>query len=288
MLDRMALLLKHRSRFAGSAVFYDSAKRLPAMLEELFELFQYRDLIFQLVRRDIVTRYKRSILGVAWTMLSPLGMMLVLLLAFSTLFGGARATAVYLLSGLIAWTFFAQSTTAAMSQLAHGGTLLHRIYVPRTTFAISAVGTGLVNLVLSFIPLTVVMVLSGVPFPPTILFLPVSVLLLALFALGMGLLLSTLAVYFPDVAEMYQIALLAWMYLTPIIYPEEIVPEAYRWWMFNLNPMYHLVTLFRLPLYHGMWPSLPRLASAAAMALVLLVIGWVVFTRRADEFAYRV
>ncbi|MGH7410534.1 MAG: ABC transporter permease [Candidatus Methylomirabilis sp.] len=288
MLDRISLVLKYRSRFAGSAVFYDSAKRLPVMVEELFELFRYRDLIFQLVRRDIVTRYKRSILGVAWTMLSPLGMMVVLLLALSTLFGGSRSTAVYLLSGLIAWTFFAQSTNAAMSQFAQGGTLLHRIYVPRTTFAISAVGTGLVNLVLSFIPLSLVMVVSGAPFPPTILFLPVSVLLFALFTLGIALLVSTMAVYFPDVAEMYQIALLAWMYLTPIIYPEEIVPEAYRWWMFNLNPMYHLVTLFRLPLYDGILPSLPRLASATAMALIVFVIGWVVFTRRADEFAYRV
>lgn len=283
----MAAYLRAGSQIHQSPEVYDSTKRLPPMLEELFELFRYRDLIFQLVRRDIVTRYKRSILGVVWTMLSPLGMMLVLLLAFSTLFGGNRATAVYLLSGLIVWTFFAQSTTAAMSQFAHGGTLLQRIYVPRATFAISAIGTGLVNLVLSFIPLGLVMVVSGAPFPPTLLFLPVSVLLFLLFTLGIALLVSTLAVYFPDVAEMYQIALLAWMYLTPIIYPEEIVPEAYRWWMFNLNPMYHLVSLFRLPLYDGILPSLPRLATATAMALVVFLIGWVVFTRRADEFAYR-
>ena len=141
---------------------------------------------------------------------------------------------------------------------------------------------------MSFIPLILVMVVSGAPFPPTILFLHVSVLLFALFTLGIALLVSTLAVYFPDVAEMYQIALLAWMYLTPIIYPEEIVPEAYRWWMFNLNPMYHVVKLFRLPLYYGVWPSAPRLASATAVALAAVVVGWVVFTRKADEFGYRV
>ena len=99
---------------------------------------------------------------------------------------------------------------------------------------------------------------------------------------------STLAVYFPDVAEMYQLALPGWMYLTPVIYPEEIVPLAYRWWIFNLNPMYHLVRLFRFALYYGVWPSWSDLAVAAVIATTVLVGGWAVFTRHAHEFAYRV
>ncbi|MBI3997413.1 MAG: ABC transporter permease, partial [Armatimonadetes bacterium] len=105
---------------------------------------------------------------------------------------------------------------------------------------------------------------------------------------GVGLLVSTLAVYFPDVAEMYQVGLLAWMYLTPIIYPEEIIPEAYRWWLMTANPMYHLVRLFRLPLYSGAWPGWADLGAAAAVGILALALGWTVFTRKADEFAYRV
>lgn len=273
---------------AETLAIYDSDRRAPPMVEELIQAIRYRDLIRQLVRRDVLTRYKRSLLGVAWTMLNPLGMMVVLAVVFSNLFHTTRAYPVYLLSGIIAWTFMAQTTTSAMTQLTWGGVLLHRIYLPRTTFAIASVGTGLVNLVLSLVPFGLVMAFSGSPLRPAVLVLPVSILLLALFALGLGLLISSLAVYFPDVAEMYQIVLLAWMYLTPIIYPESIVPPAYRWWMLDLNPMYHLLQVFRLPLYEGSWPGLARLALAAAIALVTVAIGWTVFTRRADEFAYRI
>jgi ABC-type polysaccharide/polyol phosphate export permease len=267
---------------------YDSASKVSAGLEEVRQVVRYRDLVYQLVRRDILTRYKRSVLGVAWTMLNPLGTMVVLALAFSQLFRDTPGYAAYVLSGLIVWSFFSQTTTAAMYSIIWGSSLIHRIYLPRTVFAISSVATGMVNLTLSLVPMVIVMLIVGVPLRATALFLPISMLLLLAFALGVALLLSTLAVYFPDVAEMYQIVLLAWMYMTPIIYPESIVPEAYRWWMFNLNPMYHLIKLFRLPLYDGLVPSPVRLASAAAVALVMLVIGWVVFSRRAHEFAYRV
>lgn len=273
---------------ADTLTIYESDRRASPMMEELVQAIRYRDLIRQLVRRDVLTRYKRSVLGVAWTMLHPLGMMVVLTLVFSSLFGTTRAFPVYLLSGLIAWNFMAQSTTSAISQLTWGGVLLHRIYLPRTTFAIASVGTGLVNLVLSLIPFGGVMALTGTPLRPAALFLPISILLLALFTLGLGLLISSLAVHFPDTAEMYQIVLLAWMYLTPIIYPEDIVPQAYRRWMFDLNPMYHLVQIFRVPLHEGRWPNLASLITAAAIALVTFAAGWVVFSRRADELAYRI
>ncbi|MDI7278130.1 MAG: ABC transporter permease [Anaerolineae bacterium] len=267
---------------------YDSACRPPAALEELIQIWRYRDLVVQLVRRDVVTRYKRSVLGVAWTMLNPLGTMLVLTIAFSQLFKRTPAYPAYLLTGLIAWNFFAQTTLAAMRQLLWGGSLLHRIYVPKTVFAVSAVGTGLVNLSLALIPLLAVMLVLGVSLRPAIFFLPISVLLLASFALGLGLLLSALTAYFADAAEMYEIILTAWLYLTPVIYPEEIIPPSYRWWLFNLNPMYHLIKVVRLPLYHGTWPGYLTLATAVAVSLVALIVGWLVFARRADEFAYRI
>ena len=270
-----------------AAYTYDSARRPPPMVEELVEVVRYRDLIRQFVRRDILARYKRSVLGIAWTMLSPLGIMAVLTLAFSSVFHNTPAYPAYVLSGLVVWNFFAQTTTHAMSSVIWGGGLLHRIYVPRTSFVISAVGTGVVNLVLSLVPLIAVMLATGVHLHATIVFLPIAILFVAVFALGVGLLVSTLAVYFPDVAEMYQIVLLGWMYLTPIIYPEGIISERYRWWLLNLNPMYHLVGFFRVPLYGGVWPSAIHVAVTAAAVLAVLGAGWAVFTRKADEFAYR-
>src|SRR5262249_417283 len=148
---------------------------------------------------------------------------------------------------------FAQTTSAAMSELLWGGSLLHRIYVPRAIFAVTALGTGLINLLLSIIPLIVIMLVTGVPLTPSLIFLPVPIILVAMFALGLGLFLSTLSVYFADVLEMFQILLSIWMFLTPIMYPKDVIPEQYRWF-FNLNPMYHLLELFRAPIYIG-WLS---------------------------------
>lgn len=267
-------------------VIYDSAKRGSPALEELRGIFLYRDLVFQLVRRDVVTRYKRSVLGIAWTMLQPLGMMVVLSIVFSTLFSSVRGYPTYILSGLIAWTFFSQTTNAIIVHTVWGGELFRRIYLPRTSFAISSIGTGLVNIALSLVPLFVIMLISGTPPHWSVLFIPFVLLLLAAFTLGVGLIISTLAVFFPDVSEMYQIILLAWMYLTPIIYPEEIIPPAYRFWLFNLNPMYHLVKVFRMPLYDGVLPDWKTLLVSTVVSLLALLIGWFVYSRKADEFAY--
>jgi ABC-type polysaccharide/polyol phosphate export permease len=274
----------------GDTLIYDSSKRGSHALDELREVLNYRDLILQLVRRDILTRYKRSLLGVAWTMLNPLGMMLVWTIAFSQVFrfDSLHGYAAYALTGLLSWTFFTQTTTASMVNLVWGGGLLNRIYIPRVSFALAAIGTGIVNLTLSFIPLIIVMLVAKVPLRSSVIFLPVPMLLLACFSLGVGLLISTIAVYFPDVSEMYQIGLSAWMFLTPIMYPEEILPELYRFWLVNLNPMYHLIKLYRIPLYYGRFPTPVELLYGVLVSLPLLVIGWFVFTRKADEFAYRI
>lgn len=265
---------------------YDSSLRGNSALEELRGIFQYRDLIFQLVRRDIVARYKRSVLGIAWTMLQPLGMMTVLTVVFSTLFHQVAGYPAYVLSGLIAFSFFSQTTTAAIHQIVWGGALLNRIYMPRTAFAISAVGTGLINLVISVVPLIVIILVLKIPITASILFLPVSIILLTCFSLGVGLILSTVAVSFPDVTEMYQIVLLAWQYFTPVIYPEKIIPEAYRFWIFTFNPMYYFMKLFRNPIYDGILPDWQTLLIGTGISLATLFVGWVVFSRNADQFAY--
>ncbi len=274
----------------GLSVVYDSTRRGSVVLEELREIFNYRYLILQLIRRDILTRYKRSFLGVAWTMLNPLGMMLVWTIAFSQFFkaGDLPSYPAYVLSGLLAWTFFSQTTTASMVNLVWGGGLLNRIYMPRTSFAIAAIGTGLVNITLSMVPLIGVMLITGLKLHWSILFTPISVLILAGFALGVGLLISTLAVYFPDIAEMYQIVLMAWMFLTPVMYPVTILPEAYRFYLTTLNPMYHMVTLFRIPIYFGRLPTTTELLVPLGISLFFLTLGWLVFTKKSDEFAYRI
>jgi len=267
--------------------YYDSSARgLPA-LEELNELIRYRNLVFQTVRRNIVIRYKRSVLGVAWTMLNPLGTTLILAIVFSQVFGAGPGYASYVLSGLIAWTFFSQTTNDAMSNLVWGGGLLKRIYIPRTVFAVSSIGVGLVNLTLSLVPLLIVMLVTGITPTLSFLLLPIPILLLAMFSLGLGLLLSTLAINFADIAEMYGIILTAWFYLSPIIYTKELIPERFAW-LILINPMYYLINLFRATIFEGVVPTLPELLLTGFISLITLLIGWVVFSSKSDEFAFRV
>jgi ABC-type polysaccharide/polyol phosphate export permease len=267
---------------------YDSDNRPPALVDELVQLGHYRDLLIQLIARNIKTRYKRSVLGVAWTMLNPLLTMVVLWAVFSNVFVAAvEHYPAYIMSGIVLWTFFSQTTVAMTTELVWGGGLLNRIYLPRSIFALSALGTGLVNILLSLVPLAVIMLLAGTPFSPALAILPLALLLTALFALGLGLLLSTLAIQFADVVDMYQILLLAWMYLTPIIYPLSIIPEQYRW-LFILNPMVHLLEVFRLPIQTGRLPDLGTLLAAVLVAAIALLGGGWFFLRHVDDIAYRV
>ena len=274
---------------ANQIPIYDSANQGSPAVEEMRSVLKYRYLIVQLIRRDILTRYKRSSLGVAWTMLNPLGTMLILTIVFSRAFGGSQeGYAAYVLSGLIAWNFFAQSTNAATLHLVWGGSLLKKIYIPRTSFAVSATGTGLINLLLSIIPLLLVMLIIRVPIRWTIIFMPIPILFLTMFALGIGLLISTMAIYYADIAEMYQIFLTAWMYLSPVIWSPEILPEVYRLWITKLNPMYYLIELFRMPIIYGQVPDINLLLISAGIATFTLFAGWMFFTSKSDEFAYRV
>jgi homopolymeric O-antigen transport system permease protein len=272
---------------SDSLPVYDSSKRGMTALEELREIFKYRNLLYQMVRRDVVTRYKRSILGIAWTMLNPLGTTLVLAIVFSQVFGGDEKYAVYVLSGLMPWTFFAQTTSACIVGLLWGGSLIHRIYMPRTVFAVSAIGTGLVNLCLSLVPLFGLIFITGVKLTWSALLLPVPILFLAMFSLGVGLFLSSIAIRFADVAEMYQIILTAWFYLSPIIYKPEFLPERFAW-VIKLNPMFYLINFFRAFIYDGRFPSLEEYLLTGGIATVSLFFGWMFFSFRADEFAYRV
>lgn len=267
--------------------FYDSAQQQNVWIYEMIETFKYRDLIFHLIRRDITARYKRSVLGVAWTMINPLGMMVILSVVFSQVFNTVEGYASYILSGLLMWNFFTQSTVAGISSIVWGGDLFRRIYVPRSIFAISAIGTAIVNLLISLAPYLIVSIVVG-KYPTIHFFLIIiPIVLLSFFSLGVALTIASVGVRFPDIVEVYNnIALIAWMYLTPIIYPLSVLPS----WLFSLekfNPMFHFIKLFRDPIYFGE-PFYPQLLGICTIiALSSFIIGWIIFSRMTDEIAYR-
>lgn len=256
----------------------------------MLELLGYRDLIAYLVARDLKVRYRRSLLGVVWTMLQPLLTMGVLYLVFSHYFHAAFDLynyPVYALAGILFWNFFSQSIVSSMNSLRGNALILQKLPVPSMVFPVASVISGVVNLCLALVPLGLILLLTGHPLRPALLFLPVSILLAALFTLGAGLLLSPLAVFFHDVVELIAVALTLLMYLTPIFYPMAMVPERARW-VVRFNPVRSILEVFRDPIYFGKVPPLQHLAVATGVALVALALGAALFRRSSDRIPFYV
>lgn len=256
----------------------------------MLQLFGYRDLVAYLVARDLKVRYRRSLLGVFWTMLQPLLTMAVLYIVFSHYFHAAFDLynyPVYALAGILFWNFFSQSIVSSMNSLRGNALILQKLPVPSMVFPVATVISGVVNLCLALVPLGLILLFTGHPLRPALLFLPVSILLAALFTLGAGLLLSPLAVFFHDVVELVAVALTLLMYLTPVFYPMAIVPERARW-LVRFNPVRSILEVFRDPIYFGKIPPAQHLAVAAAVALVALALGVALFRRSSDRIPFYV
>jgi ABC-2 type transport system permease protein len=266
-------------------VLVNSADSKFSTISEIRELAAHSNLLLNLVRRDLTVRYKRSVIGFFWTMLNPLLLMIILTIVFSTIFrfAGIGHYEVYFLSEYLVFGYFTQTTVTSMTSLSWNGSLMRRVKVPKSIFAISTAISGLVNLCLAYIPLFVIMIVRGAPIRPSVLFLPVSFLVIAVFTLGASLILSALAVYFDDVQHMYQVATIGLMYLTPIIYPIDIIPQ--RWlWVIRINPLTQLFKLARDPVYLGVLPSSHIVAGSLVISVLTLVVGWFVFNRLAKGF----
>lgn len=270
----------------GRAVEYDSAIHRPTVLAELRELVRYRDLLRVLISKTIKVRYKRSALGILWTLLNPLLTMLVLTIAFSAMMGGTVSSyPVYLLIGLVVWNLFSQSTAWTMGTYIGAGGLLKRAHIPPTIFAVACMGNCLINFFFSLVPLVIMMLFLGHPFHASWWFVPVAVFLVSAFSLGVALFMATLGIFFSDVVEMYQIALQAWFYLTPIIYPPQMLPARYGWLLW-INPMHHMIELVRAPIFRGQLPDVTTIAICTLWAFGALAGGAWYFVRKSDEFAY--
>jgi homopolymeric O-antigen transport system permease protein len=272
---------------AGTGVpVYDSSERRSRSLDEARALWRYRGLVHELIVRDIKVRYKRSVLGIVWTMLAPLLNMVALTLVFSTILKQQITNyPVFFMTGAIFWAFFSQSTSSAAAQTQDSNEIAKRIYIPRSVFVAAAIGVGLVNLVLSIVPLVLILLVTGFPIHATWAFLPVAVSIEMLFAAGVGFWLFTFASRFSDIREMYQVIVQTWFFLTPIVYHPAIVPAKFRFALW-LNPLYYLIQTFRKPIYDGVLPSPALVGMSLAISLVVFVSGWIYFSNRAERFAF--
>ena len=245
---------------------------------------RYRFLLSQLVSRDFKTRYKRSVLGVLWSMLNPLLTMSVQYLVFSNLFKwDVDNYAVYLLIGTVTFNFFSEASQAALSSITGSASLITKVYIPTYVFPVAKVLSSCINLCFSTLALYLIIFLQGMSLNVYHLLIPVLYVALILFTCGMGLILSALMVYFRDTQFLYGVVIVLWMYLTPLFYPIDIIPENMMG-IYSLNPMYQYVTFFRTLVLDAAMPSLTQFAWCFGYAFLFMGIGFVVFRKLKRNF----
>jgi ABC-type polysaccharide/polyol phosphate export permease len=261
---------------------YDSDLRTAPLLNELLHVWQFRDLLGLLVVRDLTLRYKRSLLGVWWTLLNPLMTTAVMWVIFSNIFRfptGETPFIVYLLSGILLVTFFSQGINNVGVSLVSSASILTKVYVPPEVFAVAAAVAATVNFVVSLVPLAIVVLLTGTGIPWTAVLLPVTVVALLCLVVGLGLLVAAAAIRFADTLDLVAILVLLLGYLTPTFYPLSIVPPHFRIFI-EANPLYSYLLVFRGLAYEGTFAPWWAWAVMSLTSLLALLLGTYVFSRR--------
>lgn len=241
---------------------------------DLRELWEYRDLLWLFVRRDIAVRYRQTALGALWAVLQPLVMMIIFTLIFGRFIGipsDGIPYALFAFSGLLPWQFLAGSVGAAGNSVLASGHLISKVYFPRLLIPVSTLGRPLADLVISTTFMFVLAAAFGYWPSAGLVALPLLFVLTAVLALGTGALIAALTMSYRDVGHLVGPLITLWMFLTPVIYPPSLVPENWRW-LLILNPMSGIVTAIRSAWFGLPW-DLPALAASVVISLVALAVG---------------
>jgi len=265
-----------------STTFYDSDSARKPLASEVSNLWAHRGLVRLIVGRDLTVRYKRSTLGVWWTLLNPLLTTGVMWIVFGNIFrfGGTGDTPyiVYLLSGILLITYFAQAVMASGSAIVNSAGILTKVYVPPEVFSVSAAIAAAVNFMISLGILLVIQLITGIGIPWTVIFVPIPVLAMLALTAGLGLLIASAAVHFFDILDLTGVGIQLIGYLTPTFYPIAIVPEQFQWFI-KMNPLYSYLTVFRELVYGNAGAELWMWAYMLVSAAVILVVGVYLFSR---------
>ena len=244
---------------------------------------RYGFLLRQLVNRDFKIKYKRSVLGMAWSFLNPLLTMGVHYLVFSTLFRSDTPNyPVYLLSGIVFFNFFSEAVSSGMISITGNAALIKKVYMPKYIYPISKLFSSFINFVLALIPLFLVMLITGTPIRPSLFLLTFDLLCLMGFVLGMIFLLSTAMTFFQDTQFLWSVVSMMWLYLTPLFYPESIIPRNFLT-LYHMNPMYQYITFARICIIDGVSPEPMAYLWCILSSAAVLIFGVWVFRKHQDE-----
>lgn len=266
---------------------------------DLRALLRYRNAIYQLTLRELKARYKNTVLGFFWSLLNPIGMMLVFTAVFTVFLpnNSIEKYPLFVLCGLLPWNFVSAGVMSGISSITANATLVTKVYFPREIIPIASVLANLVNFLLSLLVLFVLLVIFRVDFSPWIWLLPVVILLHAAFILGLTLILSTLNVFYRDTLMVMDVVMLAWFFLTPVVYSIQMLPQSYTIWgitldvqrlVYILNPMASIIGTYRDLLYWGYRTDFDFFVRTAITAFAILAFGYWFFRRYSYRFGEEV
>ena len=257
------------------------------MIDRLKELFEYKELIINLTVKELKLKYRNSTLGFIWSFLNPLLMLVVYTFAFSFILKVKIPNTnftVFLLAGLLPWTFFQTAVQMSTSSIVSNANLIKKVYFPREIIPLTIIFSNFVNFLITLLVLFASVALFKVKVGFSLIMLPISLILLLFFVIGVSLILSSLNVLYRDVSHLVEVAFMAWFYVTPIIYSLTMIPAKYRL-ILMLNPMTLIVESIRASMVYDTWPKASYVLCIVLVDLVLLFIGYKVFTKLEKRFA---
>lgn len=255
------------------------------MIKKIRDIYSYREMIHSLVRKDLRGRYKSSVLGFLWTFINPLCQIIIYTLVFSNIFRmDIDKYYLFLTVVMIPWVFFSTSITGGAMAIVNQQDMVKKIYFPREVLPISYVTSCFVNMLLSFIVVFIVIIISNVKINLlAILFLPIVMIIEYILALGFTMIISACNVYFRDLEHIVGVMMMAWIYLTPVMYDIDYIPENLRG-IFYLNPMTPIAIAYREILYYGKVPDLRNLGLSIIIGVSCLIIGGIIFNHLQKSF----
>lgn len=247
--------------------------------------FKYKHLFQELVIKDVKLKYRRSFLGYLWSVLNPLMTMVVMYLVFSNMFRFDIINyPVYLIIGQTLYGFLTESTTQAIYSITSNASLLKKTYVPKYVFTLAKVSSSMVNMIFALGAMMLVLLFCKIKFTPLFLLIPIILLQIYVFCLGLGMFLAQASVFFRDVQYIYGVITTAWMYLTPIFYPLNALPEYLQTWISTYNPMFYYITQFRQIVLYGQFPDANYVTTGTLIALAAFALGSFCFAKTQDKF----
>ncbi|MHC1749536.1 MAG: ABC transporter permease [Cellulosilyticaceae bacterium] len=253
-------------------------------MDQIKELYNYREMMYNLVKKDLRTRYKGSFLGFLWTFINPLLQLIIYTVVFSTIMRvNVDKFYIYLFVALIPWIFFTTAIQGGATSILAGKDLIKKIYFPRLIMPISVVNAAFMNMLFSMVIVFLALIISGIGLSKYIIFLPIIMVLEYLLALGLAFIFSALNVFFRDLEHILGIIIMGWFYLTPIVYTLDMVPKQYTV-LFNLNPMTTIIMTYRDILYYKQMPNFSALWQIFIWSIGFIVIGYLLFQKLQKRF----